>query len=176
MPKSQTSTKKCSKHGVVHINGGYASCPMNKKKVESLKAYGFAEPSTKKVVKEKTDIRIISLGVYPYDVLFTVGTTEKEVTDYLEKRCKYILDAEEKSFLGFVGKAGRTVRLKNNAIILWTKDHGLPTIGHEIFHVVELLMEKLNVPLNDHTSETYAYLIEYLWREITKPTKQRNAK
>lgn len=51
MPKPQTSTKKCSKHCVVHINGGYASCPMNKKKVESLKALGFASPSTNKVVK-----------------------------------------------------------------------------------------------------------------------------
>lgn len=119
----------------------------------------------KDLVKTKT--KIVRCGVYPYDVLFTVGTTEEHVINYLKNKCGYILDQEEKDCLKFNGKAGRTLRLKNNAYILWVKNHGLPVIGHEIFHVAELLMEKINVPLNENTSEAYAYLIEHLWREIT---------
>lgn len=127
----------------------------------------------KRVLEEVKVLHVIDLVVYPYDVLFTVGTTEVEVVDYLQNKCNYNLDDQEKAFLGFEGKQGRTVRLKNNALILWVKDYNIPTLGHEIFHVVELLMEKINVPLNEQTSETYAYLIEYLWREVTKLTKSK---
>lgn len=111
--------------------------------------------------------KIIHSGVYPYDILYTVGTTEKEVAEYLHKKCSYRLSEDDIKVMNFKGCKGKTIRLENNAYILWTKDSGLPVLGHEIFHVAELIMEKINVPLNEHTSEPYAYLIEHLWREVT---------
>lgn len=113
----------------------------------------------------KPKFKILDCGVYPYDVLFAVGASEEEVTKYLKAKCKYKLDDEERGHLRFSGKGGRTVRFKNNALLIWVKTDYLPVIAHEIFHGVELLMEKINTPLNESTSEPYAYLIEYLWKQ-----------
>lgn len=109
---------------------------------------------------------MINKSVYPYDMLFTIGSTEKEIINYIEKRCKYKLDDEEKRFINIAGKGGRTVRFKNNAMLIWVHTDYIPVIGHEIFHAVELLMEKINAKLTEETSEPYAYMIEYLWKEI----------
>lgn len=113
----------------------------------------------------KPIFKVIQLGVYPFDVLFTIGTTEDQVMKYLEKKCNYRLDSEEKGFLRFTGKSGRTVRFKGNQLLCWSRNPHIPIIAHEIFHVAELVMEKINAPLNEQTSEPYAYLIEHIWRE-----------
>lgn len=110
-------------------------------------------------------ITILNCGVYPYDVLFCVGSTEKEVTSYLKNRCKYELDDEEISFLQFKNRGGRTVRLRNGAIVLWVRSEYIPIVAHEVFHTVELVMEKIKSPLNEQTSEPYAYFIEYLFKQ-----------
>jgi len=44
-------------------------------------------------------------------------------------------------------------------------------IAHEIFHVVEFLMDKLTMSLCQENDETYAYLIGYITKEIYKFVK-----
>ncbi len=119
-----------------------------------------------KIKKQKPIFKIINARTYPYDILFTVSSSEEQIIKYLYAEIGYKMDDEEKKHIDIKYKAGRTVRLKNNAIILWTRTNDISVIGHEIFHVVELLMERINTPLNEYTSEPYAYLIEYLWKQV----------
>ena len=44
--------------------------------------------------------------------------------------------------------------------------NSLAVIQHEIFHIVDFLLQFIDTPLTDDTSEVYAYLIEYYTREI----------
>lgn len=121
---------------------------------------------------KKPTFIIIKSDPYPYDVLFTIGSTEEQIIKYIENRCHYKLDAEEKKYIDIKGKQGRVVRFKNNALFLWVKSDYIPTLGHEIFHVVELLMDKINTPLNESTGEVYAYLIEYYWKQVLPHLKK----
>lgn len=122
--------------------------------------------------KSKAIFKIIKGGVYPYDVLFTVGTTKEEIVKYIQNKLTYKLDTEEIEFINVSNKSGRVVRFKNNALLLWVRNDDVPVLGHEIFHVVELIMEKINSPLTSSTAEPYAYLIEYYWRQILPFFKQ----
>ena len=118
-------------------------------------------------MKDKKPLfKTLKAGVYPYDVLFTIGSTEEQIIKYIENNCGYKLDSEEKKYIDVKNKGGKTIRFKNNALFIWVKTDYIPIIAHEIFHAVELLMEKIDTPLNSDTSEPYAYLIEYFWREI----------
>ena len=117
-------------------------------------------------MKKKPTFKIFNCGVYPYDILFTVGSSKEEIVSYLKRKVKYVLDEEEQKSLEIENQSGRTVRLKNNAMIVWVKTPYLPVIVHELFHVVEMTMLKIHLPLNDDTSEPFAYLMEYLTRQI----------
>lgn len=119
-----------------------------------------------KIKKEKPIFKVIDAGIFPFDILFTIGSTEEEIIKYLENKCNYKLDDQEKKHIDIKGKGGRTVRFKNNSLLCWTKKKHIPIIAHEVFHVAELVMGITRTPLNDDTSESYAYLIEFLWRQI----------
>lgn len=121
-----------------------------------------------KNVENAPKFKILDAGVYPFDILFTIGSSEEEVVKYLEKKCNYILDAEERAAINFKGRGGRTVRFKGNTMLLWVRKDSTPVVAHEVFHVVELIMDIINTPLNENTSEPYAYLTEYLWKHILK--------
>lgn len=116
--------------------------------------------------------KVIHAGVYPFDILFTIGTTEDEIVKHLTKKCSYNLDKEEIEHIAVTAKSGRTVQFKNGALLLWVKNDSWSILSHEIFHAVELIMLKINTPLNEHTSEPYAYLIEYLTRQIIRITNE----
>lgn len=120
----------------------------------------------KKKIKAKPIFKTLDAGMYPIDILFTIGTTEAQVIKYIRNRCKYDLDDEELIPINFRGKGGKTIRFKNNAILVWVKNPGLPVIGHEIFHVVEYVMDTIGSPINSDTGEPCAYLTENIWRQI----------
>lgn len=121
--------------------------------------------------KKKPVFKLINLKIYPWDILYTVGSTEEEVVSYLRDEFNYHMDEEEKNHLDFGKKTGRTVRLKNRSIVMWVKQDSIPVLGHEIFHAVELLFEMIQIPINENTSEAWAYLIEYVWKEVIEAHK-----
>ncbi len=121
-----------------------------------------------KIVEKPLRFTVLDMGVYPFDVLFTIGTTEEEVIEHMKTECSYELDEEERAAVNLKNKGGRTVVFKNGALLLWVKKGFVPVIAHEVYHVVELMMETIKTPQNEHTSEPCAYLTEYLWRQIAK--------
>lgn len=126
-----------------------------------------------KKTKKKLFFRTITGGTFPFDILFTIGTTEQEVIEYITKNCGYNLDDEEKKMIQFRG-TGRTIHFKNNSLLLWVKRAYIPVLAHEVFHVVELLLSNIYTPLKEETSETYAYLTEYIWKQICHLEKDWN--
>lgn len=53
--------------------------------------------------------------------------------------------------------------------IIWLHHESqLSTLVHEIVHAAHHLLEKRDTPLSSDTEETYAYLIEFLFKSLTK--------
>ena len=120
-------------------------------------------------MNKKKIIQLISWEIYPFDVLFVSGVTEKEIIDHISKKYEYKLDEVEALRLDFSTKKGKTVMLKNGTTILWVwnKDD-IGVIAHEVFHVVDFLFEKIGITHSDDSDEAWAYAIEYLVKKIVK--------
>ena len=128
--------------------------------------------TTKKINK------IISIGHYPYDLMISFNETD----DSFNKKMKYFgIESENYNEEIFnlaksKNKRGRyslflkdkqsVIRLNFIPNIRDPEEMGL--LQHEIFHVVHFFMEEINTPLVNKTSEPYAYLIQYLTKEIYK--------
>lgn len=123
--------------------------------------------------KLKPYFKKLDCGIYPFDVLFTVGSTEKEVINYLDKTYNYKLDEEETNALNLASKSGRSLMFKNQSMLLWVSSDYLPLIAHEVTHIVEFLMEIIKTPINENTSEPVAYLTEYIWKQIVEDHTKR---
>lgn len=121
----------------------------------------------------KPFFKIIDAGIYPFDILYTYASSKEEIKKYLKEKYKYVVTESDDESLTFGSNLGRTVRLDNNAFILWQKQESFYNLAHEIFHLTEMIMELIQTtPLNQDTSEPYAYLHEYLWRQILPPQKK----
>ena len=56
----------------------------------------------------------------------------------------------------------------NEVCFIWVKTKRVSFIAHEVFHAVSYVLRHKGVPLSDNTDEVYAYLTEFLVREIIK--------
>jgi len=115
---------------------------------------------------------IISMEVYPFEVMLSVNQDEEQLRAELDKyttlkesdiqACAYPSDFVQ----------GRAVMFSNNASIIrlrklptTSKDYGI--LAHEIFHIVTFVLERVGLSLDINTSdEAYAYLTGYLTEKI----------
>lgn len=122
-------------------------------------------------MKKKSLNFIVSLIVYPFDVMVSLGETDKQITDKLKKIG--ITDKEELAAVVMKG-IGRYCMFNNNSslIRLWNypefaADYG--TLAHEIFHAVTYILGETGMEFRLKTSdEAYSYLVGYLTTEIYK--------
>lgn len=49
---------------------------------------------------------------------------------------------------------------------IWSKGKDISVIAHEVFHAVHYVLERKGIKLSDETDESYAYLIQFLMKEI----------
>ncbi len=123
--------------------------------------------------KERTYFKVLDGGIFKFDFLFTIGSTEKEIIKYIKNKFDYELDDEEIKHIDIEGKGGRTVRFKSGAVLIWVKTDFIPIIAHEINHAVEFTLEAVSIPHNDDTSEVYTYFAEHLWRQLCEDKNAR---
>lgn len=115
---------------------------------------------------------IIPLVVYPFDIMFSIGQRDVDLMKILKKRLpKQAFDIcnEDECLLNFGGMDnGRTLMISDGGqtIIRFGKNPSHATISHEIFHAVEFLFNKLNMPLSLENDEAYAYLIGYITEQF----------
>jgi len=113
---------------------------------------------------------IIPLVVYPFDVMVSIGETDKELKKQLEKNnCKWddLLQIPE------ITGTGRCLQMETGQTVIRLKSFkktadSYGTLQHEIFHAVQFLMKRLEMKLSMKNCEAYAYLIQYLTVEIYK--------
>jgi hypothetical protein len=113
---------------------------------------------------------IIPLMVYPFDVMVSFGETDEELEPKLEELdIDTKEDSEWKMERTCMGKAimfpqhQTLIRMK---VVPYTcADYGI--LSHEIFHAVTFVMDRVGIPFQlKATDEAYAYLIDYLTKEI----------
>lgn len=115
---------------------------------------------------------VIKGEVFPYDVLVCLGTTGQQILKYTERKFVECFTDEEKNAIKDIdSKKGYTLRLQNNAILLWTRDfpHTPEQFGylmHEIFHASDLTLRRAGCALSDDSDEVWAYQIEWLTERI----------
>ncbi len=123
---------------------------------------------------------IIPLVIYPFDIMFSVGESDKRLKNTLKKtlhKDAFEIAYNDDFLLGFnpnTKEAGQTLFIKGHqqtVIRLGKKpSHGI--VAHEIFHAVMLLMNFLKMPLSLENDEAYAYLIGYIteqfWENVCK--------
>lgn len=109
---------------------------------------------------------IISYVIYPFDLLVSIGESDKDVLSILEKRGV----KGDENLITLNGRKGRCIMFSGGQTLI--RIHRLKTpidysiLQHEIFHAVQFLFERIGMPLTDSSSEAYTYLIGYITKEI----------
>jgi hypothetical protein len=119
---------------------------------------------------------IIPLKVYPFDVMVSIGESNKK----LRKRLKAygVCKADRYSDIWhlsevchgrgvFFGCGRSLVRLKKAPKTANQKG----ILSHEVFHVADFILRHIGIRLSEDSHEAYGYLIGYLVEEIYKKTK-----
>lgn len=118
---------------------------------------------------------IVPLVVYPYDIWFSVGESDKKFINYLGERIQdeYLVDLKEdaisvmrptlrgRTFHHLVG--GQTI-IRLPKVPVTSLERGV--VSHEIFHAVDYILRRINMPLTDSSCEAWAYLIGYVTEQF----------
>lgn len=115
---------------------------------------------------------IISMEVYPFEVMISVGQDDDQLGLELDKYSK--LKESDIQACAYPSEfvQGRAVLFSTGASIIrlrklptTSKDFGV--LAHEIFHIVTFVLDRVGMSLNINTSdEVYAYLTGYLTEKI----------
>lgn len=108
---------------------------------------------------------IIPYVVYPFDYMFSFGQSDENLFKLL--RNKGIVDPEVVIIRG----NARCVMFENGQTVIRlrvvpSKPHEYGYLQHEIFHAVDFLFNRIGIELSEKSNEAYAYLIEYLTKEV----------
>lgn len=110
--------------------------------------------------------------IFQKNYYFSYTKTQAEHAQLIKESFNKVIEVNDGSY-------GNTEMLEEPAennihnMIIWVQYTGNDyidnnTIGHEIFHAVEGILEYCGVSYNPETSEVYAYVIGYLTGEIFK--------
>lgn len=112
---------------------------------------------------------VFSLEIYPFDIMVSIGETDEELGARLRE--VGINEIEDNIWHYENTGLGRSVSFPNNQTLLRLRnkpetglDHG--TLAHEIFHICEFVLSKINIPLTRDSDEAYAYLIGFVTKRI----------
>lgn len=112
----------------------------------------------------------INHGTYPFDIKVFLSYSHEEVVDDLRKG-GLELDSEDIENLKCTGNA-RTVMLTTNQTVMIFKESDsynefMNHVVHELFHCVEFLFERINLPHDARTSsEAWAYQMGYIMQQF----------
>lgn len=114
--------------------------------------------------------KLIHINVYNADVLVHFGTEESLIkylkdngfTSYVDE-VKDILSQDKAVILA------ETFMLETGQTIMWfsEKQPNIGLVAHEVFHAVYNLLERIGIRLSSDSEEAYAYLTQFLIKEIT---------
>ena len=111
---------------------------------------------------------IIDCQVYPFQILVYFGQDKKPLFKELSK---YLPKSSIETIKIFEFKRGKSIMFPTGQTLLWLNEKpnsisGLATLNHEIFHCVCFILERVGIVFSDSSDEAFAYLIEYLTKQI----------
>ena len=116
--------------------------------------------------------KVIHNKVFGIQTVVSLGQSDEDLETCLDIAKLPKVDDYEFLYMDEIdGFSGRTL-MDNSGLILMRVNtakrtvNSLAVIQHEIFHIVDFLLQFIDTPLTDETNEVYAYLIEYYTREI----------
>ncbi len=118
---------------------------------------------------------IIDLVIYPYDIWFSIGETDKWFISTLNERLQdeYMSDLKEDDICHMSAECrGRTYHhlIGGQTIIRLPKKprtaQEFGTLAHEIFHAVDFITRRIGLRLGIESDEAYAYLIGYITERV----------
>lgn len=113
--------------------------------------------------------------VYPFDVMFSIGQSDKTLAKFLSKYddidIKY-----EMTCLKLSGSGCSSLLNNNHIVVRLVPEYDIidfhANVAHEIFHAVTFMLENIGLKLEIMVSdEAYAYLIGYMTREFYRQLK-----
>lgn len=114
---------------------------------------------------------VISLGVYPFDIMISLGETDDEFRAALDRKVvKYSdefvkMPAQSKGVFYMNPEAQSFIRMA----MFPDSPEDLGALAHEVFHAVTYIMDRVGQKLKLRRSdESYAYLIQYITTELFK--------
>jgi hypothetical protein len=118
---------------------------------------------------------VLNLEVYPFDVMFSFGQTDQQLTRSLNK-----YKVEPADIVAHEDGIGRCWVLSNGAMLIRLRDY--PTepmhfgvLQHEILHAVTLLFHKIGMPLViDASDEAYTYLMGFITHRVYEEIERNN--
>ncbi len=123
-----------------------------------------------KLKTKKLVIRRANLNLYKSQIILLIGPFEfvdewakeamiKEKYDYIKDDLKR--DVEKQLH-------GSTWNLGGGGSLIWLYKEKKDILVHEIVHAAMNLFEEKRTPINEDTHEPFAYLVEYLFRELSR--------
>jgi hypothetical protein len=113
--------------------------------------------------------KIVRVEIFTTDLVVSIGQTDNELYDELKHRftkekfeSSYMSSLDRRSDACFVVKDGFPV------IRFFDENPDAGLIAHECFHAVYSILESKKIALCHETEEVYAYLIQFLVKEIIK--------
>ncbi len=111
------------------------------------------------------------IEMYPIEGLVSVGQTDEQLIKSVELHWdepKVVEQIKNKEFATFnVGTGALFIYFSCNIIMFRFKNKPLnDVIVHECFHATYQIMNRIGATLVDESEESYAYLIEYLYRTV----------
>ena len=131
--------------------------------------------------KRKPINQVIRGTVYPFDVMFSFGESDETLVKRLKR---YHVQGEDEVLETLdenPSVRGRTVMFSSNQVccrlnFIPETPSEIAMLQHEIFHVVEFLFRQIGMPLDDSSSEAYAYLIGFYTQEAHRLLKTNQLK
>jgi len=108
------------------------------------------------------DILHIYDSLFGMNFYFVKARTEKEFVSKIKPLIDIPLRENSENAVG-------SFRVINYDCFLW--GYKPEDIAHECFHATHHVMKNAGIPLNNDTSEVYAYHLQFLMREIFRPKK-----
>jgi hypothetical protein len=124
-----------------------------------------------KLVKENSMFKIIPVDVFSTDVVVSINQSDDKLYDCLCHR--FTREQFDLAFDDWKSDA-RTVTHSDGFIIVRFREKigkdpdRIALVAHECYHTAYSVLSRINVQPGFETEEVYAYLIQFLVREILK--------
>lgn len=118
--------------------------------------------------------KVITSEIYPFTLYVSIGQSDKVFKKFVKGFKKFVKGLPEEEFTWNLNQQSedKGVTLSDDGLIILrlnfspkdSTDYAL--LQHEIFHVVENIMESIGTKHGKKSSEAFAYLIQFVTFEI----------